>query len=463
MAATGVGDMVGIQVRASEGLALTGVGGIALLGNLLERHTDFRSSFTAAFTKRRDGIPWGDVLLTYVASLATGKSDFEAIRPWHGKTWVGKALRISKVASPETVRQHLDNLADGHSYEALALAGQANLDLLARGKAPFTRCSSGHVPLDVDTTPQENGKTRKEGVSRTYMPGVDGFCPIFAFAGMEGWCINEAFRPGKQHSQKGASDFLRTSIRRLKSLGIEGILTRMDAAFDASENYVLLREEGSDFLIKGNLAHLRWDGWQAEAQALPKQAWKRIGRNRRVAYLSRFETRSFDGQEVEVRRILKVTKRLGWELKDVPPGQPLLVKRWIVFEVETWIASLDLPEADIVALYCQHATAEQFHSEIKSELDLERMPSGYFKTNALVLRLGTLAYNALRLLGILGKRVFRHRHPTQRRRLRTIIQELIYVPARILTGSNQLKLDLGRNLYGRAAYLELWASLARAA
>lgn len=86
--------------------------------------------------------PWGDVLLAYVASLATGKSDFEAIRPWHGKTWVGKALRISTVASPETVRQHLDNLADGHSHEALENAGQASLDLLARANAPFTRCSA---------------------------------------------------------------------------------------------------------------------------------------------------------------------------------------------------------------------------------------------------------------------------------------------------------------------------------
>jgi hypothetical protein len=49
--------MVGIQIRTSKGLVLTGVGGIALLGNLLERHTDFRSSFTAAFMKRRNGIP----------------------------------------------------------------------------------------------------------------------------------------------------------------------------------------------------------------------------------------------------------------------------------------------------------------------------------------------------------------------------------------------------------------------
>jgi hypothetical protein len=228
------GDMGGIQVRDSAGLALTGVGGIALFGNLLAKFTDFRVALTAAFTKRKDGIPWGDVLLAYTASVATGKSDYEALRPWHGKSWVAKALRISTVASPETVRQHLDNLADGHGEEAMELVGQASLDLLARSKATFTPCSSGHVTLDVDTTPQENGKTRKEGVSRTYMTGVDGFCSAFAFAGLEGWCINEEFRPGKQHSQKGTPAFLRTSIHRLNSLGIGRILARLDAAFDAS-------------------------------------------------------------------------------------------------------------------------------------------------------------------------------------------------------------------------------------
>jgi uncharacterized protein YjeT (DUF2065 family) len=106
-----------------------------------------------------------------------------------------------------------------------------------------------------------------------------------------------------------------------------------------------------------------------------------------------------------------------------------------------------------------HATAEQYHAEIKSELDLERMPSGAFKTNALVLGLGMLAYNLLRLLGILGKSVFRHLHPAKRRRMKTIIQELIQIPARILRGSGQLKLDIGA-LPGREAFLALFRSLA---
>jgi hypothetical protein len=41
--------MAGIKVRGSEGLALTGVGGIALVGHALARFTDVRASYTQAF------------------------------------------------------------------------------------------------------------------------------------------------------------------------------------------------------------------------------------------------------------------------------------------------------------------------------------------------------------------------------------------------------------------------------
>jgi len=35
------------------------------------------------------------------------------------------------------------------------------------------------IPLDIDVSPSDNSKTKKEGVSRTYK-GTDGFAPIFA-------------------------------------------------------------------------------------------------------------------------------------------------------------------------------------------------------------------------------------------------------------------------------------------
>jgi len=45
----------------------------------------------------------------------------------------------------------------------------------------------------------------------------------------------------------------------------------------------------------------------------------------------------------------------------------------------------------VIALYRDHATCEQFHSEFKTDLDLERLPSGKFDTNDLVIAFAVLA------------------------------------------------------------------------
>jgi len=77
-------------------------------------------------------------------------------------------------------------------------------------------------------------------------------------------------------------------------------------------------------------------------------------------------------------------------------GQVLLIPR---VKVETWWTSLSDDVATVVGLYRSHGTSEQFHSELKTDLDLERLPSGKFQTNELVLLLGMVAYNLLRLIG----------------------------------------------------------------
>jgi hypothetical protein len=68
-------------------------------------------------------------------------------------------------------------------------------------------------------------------------------------------------------------------------------------------------------------------------------------------------------------------------------------------DVATWWTSLDHEPEDIFRLYREHATCEQFHSEIKSDIGLERLPSGKFATNAAILKLGGLVYNLLRVIG----------------------------------------------------------------
>jgi len=51
-------------------------------------------------------------------------------------------------------------------------------------------------------------------------------------------------------------------------------------------------------------------------------------------------------------------------------GQRLLVPE---IEIEGWWTTLDLPMKQVIGLYEDHGTSEQFHSEIKSDMDMERL------------------------------------------------------------------------------------------
>ena len=73
---------------------------------------------------------------------------------------------------------------------------------------------------------------------------------------------------------------------------------------------------------------------------------------------------------------------------------------------------------------------EQYHSEIKTDMDVERLPSGKFDTNELVLELTLLAYNILRIIGqssLKSSRAPKTKRKVRRRRIRTVISNLIQV------------------------------------
>ena len=85
-------------------------------------------------------------------------------------------------------------------------------------------------------------------------------------------------------------------------------------------------------------------------------------------------------------------------------------------EVEAWWTNLGDPDEEIISLYHAHGECEQFHSEVKTDMDLERLPSGKFATNALILELGMIAYNILRMI---GQGTIGGRAPHQKRAVKT--------------------------------------------
>jgi hypothetical protein len=134
-------------------------------------------------------------------------------------------------------------------------------------------------------------------------------------------------------------------------------------------------------------------------------------------------------------------------------------------ELEGWTTSLAQDRFDaqqLIALYADHGTHEQFHAEFKTDLDLTRLPSGKFDTNYLVCQLAALAMNILRLMGqraLLGPDA-PIRHAAKRRRIKTVIQELIYRAGRLIEHGRRLILGLGANDRAAKVFMRLYAQFA---
>ena len=68
-------------------------------------------------------------------------------------------------------------------------------------------------------------------------------------------------------------------------------------------------------------------------------------------------------------------------------------------EVSGWWTNLPLKAAEYVGLHHAHGTGEQFHSELRSDMGVEQLPSGRGATNALMLGLSAIAFNCMRDIG----------------------------------------------------------------
>ena len=124
-----------------------------------------------------------------------------------------------------------------------------NIRMLKDNGSVSGKLPNGYVLVDIDVTPFDNFKTKKQGVSRTYK-GCDGYAPIMTYIGTESYLVNCELWEGKQQ-------FLRETIRMCREITDEPLLIRLDSGNDAAEDTGILIETGCYFIIKRNLCKER--------------------------------------------------------------------------------------------------------------------------------------------------------------------------------------------------------------
>ncbi|MCP4339003.1 MAG: IS1380 family transposase [Desulfobulbaceae bacterium] len=382
-----------------------------------------------------------DVLFSMIGLISIGKPNYDAIEIFREKPeFFAKALSLSGCPSSVTVRQRID-LIGTKADNIIKEESAAMVSNKAPAITPLKTSSGKLIPLDIDVSPFDNSKTKKMGVSRTYK-GCDGFAPIFAYLGREGYLVNLELREGSQHCQKNTPQFIWDTLEYSRKITSAPILMRLDSGNDSKDNFPNPdRYEGVHFIIKRNLRKESLKAWLNLAQ---REGAQTVNCERKSVWLGK-TTIGINGNVLPYPITFKATERY------MKKNERFLIPE---IEIETYWCNLnDMPPAEVIELYHDHGTSEQFHSEIKSDMGVERLPSGNFSSNSLVLHLTMLSYNMLRIIGqqwveedkeIGTKKLPKPRQKkVARRRLRTVMQDIIYMAGRLTYGGRQFFISFG--------------------
>jgi len=435
------------KLERSKSETYTDQAGLILVGACLNHYANVEKN--CADIAYRHGVSPADVLRMYIGILCQGKSDFEAVENVREDSIFKHSLGIHQVLSASRFRQRVDE----KSPELLSAVERCNIDFLQNSKVSLTPLATGHIAIDADVSPFNNSNSKKEHTGFTYK-GFDGYSPTLAYIGEEGWGLEAQLRPGPWHSQFEFKYVMEQILEKARKLTNKPLLLRLDSGYDAIENRKWLAEHSIDYIIKSNQRTEPAQIWMEEAKRQGHLCvWEKPRHGKRIGVFTVYVEVIEDGKEYCFRRVVRVTERTIDK-----EGNLMLFP---AIEVDSWWTSLDVSDAQIIALYKEHATSEQYHSELKTDLDLERFPSGKFNSNDLILNLGLLSYNILKWIGLRGllDKDSPVRHSAKRRRVKTVMQELIGVAARWVEKGRQNILRFGKNCIAFPVIERVYADL----
>ncbi len=260
-------------------------------------------------------------------------------------------------------------------------------------------------------SPLDHSGSSKEGVSYTYT--------------------------GKQHCQSGTTAFIARSVETLQTLGLGGkCLLRLDSGNAAADNFDAFGDHY--FIVKRNPRRECPEQTLALARRVGDKQDSREGKNVYTGFFDHFHPGG-DQNRPCVPVAFEVIERTI----DID-GQKLLVPK---LEVSTWWTNLSCRAKTVLDLYHRHGPSEQYHSELKSDLDVERLPSGRLCANKIILLCAMVAFNLLRGLGqevIKRAGLAPQKINIPRWRIKTVLKNIIYCAVRLVRHAGRIELHFGK-------------------
>jgi len=438
---------------------LTSHAGLVLIGPYL-KSKDFRRAIDRVSTiKKTSGVISDvDIICCWIALLSLGKSDYASIEEYRNNQYFKDAIGIDHVPSEAILRQRIETLPEAietvlreFSFGVVATGFDEAKHHSVRNHTFSETLLIGDTPysvIDSDVSVLDNSDSHKEGVEWTYKR-CDGYAPMFSYMGASGYMLNCELREGSMHSNaSGTHWYFQETIDAAKEITDHRLLMVLDSGNDDKKILDLFEENGVSYVVKRNHRQEPVLQWLALAQ--DHETHRREGRDGSIVYYASTQRDVVvEDRKRTIRIVIVARERFCDE-----HGQLLLDPER---SAQTYWTNLPCAERLVEKVYHMHGTMEQYHSELKSDLGVERLPSGKFHPNSITLLCSMIAFNLLRRVGMKmlksGKAPGKRGKRGRRLRLRTVLQSVMYMAAAIISHGGRIFLRIcGGHAWAPAFY-----------
>ena len=328
----------------------------------------------------------GDKLLTLVASALAGGDcidDADALRAGGTEQVLGCAVK-----APSTLGTFLRSFRWGHVRQL----DRVSRELLGRAWAAGTGPGDGPLTIDVDSTICETYGSDKEGARRHGYTGQRGYHPLLAVAADTGDVLMARLRKGRANTARGAANFLRETVSRVRHAGGAGPLTvRADSGFYTHAMVAVCRRRN----VRYSITVRQHQSLRNLIEAIPEEDWTPIPYWMEDAADVAETTYTPFESEPDATPVRLIVRRV----KPTPGSQLALLAN---YSYHACITDRDGDTLELEADHRRHAEIENAIRDLKYGVGLNHLPSGRFPANAAWLAVQVMAHNLARWTARIG-------------------------------------------------------------
>jgi len=378
----------------------------------------------------------GVMVLLLVVHLLLGYRELRDIRYYQDDPLVRRILGLTRLPDASTLSRALASTDQASAQQLRRLCRQLVLERLAR-------LGLNRITVDFDGSVLSTGRFAEGsavGFNRK-KKGQRSYYPLFCTLAQTGQIVDVWHRPGNVHDSNGARAFILECIREIRAVAPQAVIeTRMDSAFFSDEIVRLLEAEGVEYSISVPFERFAKLKRLIEAR---RQWWRHSGR---MAY---FEKQWKPAKWTRRARFVFVRQRNKVQSKE-PVQLDLFVPFAWGYDFKVIVTNKRIRAGKLLAFHNGRGSQEGVFAELKTDSQLEYVPTRTLSGNQIYLLSAVLAHNLSRELQM--ETMVKQRATTAKRtqlwafeRLDTLRRKLIQRAGRLTRPQGKLTLTLSAN------------------